>query len=35
MLYHSKSLDLDITDFENHHEPTYTGETEPSQTSEL
>ena len=33
MIHHSKGLDLEITDFEYHHDPTYTGETIPSQTS--
>ena len=33
MIYHSKSLDLQITDFEYQHDPTYTVETKPSQTS--
>ena len=32
MIHHSKGLDLEITDFEYHHDPTYTGETKPSQT---
>ena len=33
MIHHSKGLDLEITDFEDHHDPTYTGETKSSQTS--
>ena len=33
MTHHSKGLDLEIIDSEYHHDPTYTGETEPSQTS--
>ena len=33
MIYHSKRLDLEITDFEYHHHPKYTGEVIPSQTS--
>ena len=33
MLCHSKDLDLEITDFENHHDPTCTGKNIPSQTS--
>ena len=33
MIYHSKSLDLEITDFEYDHDPTYTSEIIPSQTS--
>ena len=32
MIHHSKGLDLEITDFENHHDPTCTRETKPSQT---
>ena len=32
MIHHSKGLDLEITDSEYHHDPTYTGETKPSQT---
>ena len=35
MIHHSKGPDLEITDFEYHHDPTYTGETEPSQTSNM
>ena len=27
MIHHSKGLDLEITEFEHHHDPTYTGET--------
>ena len=33
MIYHSKGLDLEITDFEYHDDPTYTGEIMPSQSS--
>ena len=33
MIYLSKGLDLEITDFKYHHGPTYTGENIPSQTS--
>ena len=33
MINHSKGLDLEITDFEYRHRPTYTGEFIPSQTS--
>ena len=33
MIYHSKGLDLEITDFGYHHDPTYTGEIIPSQIS--
>ena len=32
MIHHSKGLDLEITDFEYHHDPTCTRETKPSQT---
>ena len=32
MIHHSKGLDLEIKDFEYQHDPTYTGETKPSQT---
>ena len=32
MIHHWKGLELEITDFEYHHDPTYTGETIPSQT---
>ena len=32
MIHHSKKLDLEFQNFEYHYEPTYTGETEPSQT---
>ena len=35
MIHHSKSLDLEITDFENYHDLTYTVETKPSQTVKL
>ena len=30
MIHHSKGLDLEITGFEYHYDPTYTGETKPS-----
>ena len=33
MIYHSKGLDLEITDFENHHDSTPSGVIVPSQTS--
>ena len=33
MIYHLKGFDLEITDFENHYDPAYTGEIIPSQTS--
>ena len=33
MIYHSKALDMEITDFEYYHDLTYTGEIIPSQTS--
>ena len=33
MIHHWKGLDLEITDLEYHHDPTYTGEIIPSQTS--
>ena len=33
MTYHSKSLDLEITDFIYDHDPAYTGETKLSRTS--
>ena len=33
MIHHWKGLDLDITDFEYHDDPTYTGEIIPSETS--
>ena len=33
MAYHSKGLDLDITGSDYHHDPTYTGEIIPFQTS--
>ena len=32
MIHHWKALDLEITDFEYQRDPTYTGETKPSQT---
>ena len=32
MIHHTKGLDFEITDFEYQHDPTYTGETKPSQT---
>ena len=35
MLHHLEGLELDITDSEYHHDPTYTGEIIPSQTSNL
>ena len=35
MIHHWKSLDLEITDFENHHDLTYIGETIPSQSLNL
>ena len=33
MIHRWKALDLEITDFGHHHDPTYTGEIAPSQTS--
>ena len=33
MICHSKGFDLEITDFEYYHDPAYTGEIIPSQTS--
>ena len=33
MIHHSKCLDLEITDFQYHHDPTYTGDITPTQTS--
>ena len=33
MIHHSKGLDLEITDFEYQFDPTYTGGTKPSETS--
>ena len=33
MIYHSKSLDLEITDFEYQYDRTPSGEITPSQTS--
>ena len=35
MIHHSKGLDLEITDFEYHHDLTYTGEIIPSQSSSV
>ena len=35
MVRHWKGLDLEITDCEDHHDPTYTGEIMPSQTLNL
>ena len=35
MLYHSKGLDLEITDFESHGDRTYAGGSIPSQTSKF
>ena len=35
MIHHSKGLDLEITDFEYHHDPTYIAEIIPSQTLSL
>ena len=35
MIHHWKGLDLEITDFEYHQDPTYTGEITPSQTLNL
>ena len=32
MIHHWRGLDLEITDFEYHHDPTYTSESLPSQT---
>ena len=32
MIHHPKGLDLEITDFEHHHDPTCTRETKPSLT---
>ena len=32
MIHNWKGLDLEITDFENHYDPTCTGEFMPSQT---
>ena len=32
MTHHKKGLDLEITDFEYHYDPTPSGETTPSQT---
>ena len=33
MIHHWKRLDLEITDFIQHHDPTPSGETTPFQTS--
>ena len=33
MIHHWKCLDLEITDSEYYYDPTYTGETVPSQSS--
>ena len=35
MIHHWKGFELDITDFEYHHDPTASPETIPSQTSNL
>ena len=35
MIYHWKALDLEIIDFEYHHDWTLSGEIIPSQTSNL
>ena len=35
MIHHSKALDLEITDFEYHHDPTPSCEFIPSQTLNL
>ena len=35
MIHHWKCFDLEMTDFEYHHDPTYTGEIIPSQTLNL
>ena len=35
MIHHWKDLDLDITDFIYHHDPTPSGESIPSQTSNI
>ena len=35
MIHHWKGLDLEITDFENHHDPTSSGEIIPCQTLNL
>ena len=35
MKHYWKSLDFEITDFENHHDPTPSGEITPSQTQNL
>ena len=33
LIHHGKGVDLEITDFEYHHDPTPSGEIIPSQTS--
>ena len=33
MIHHWKGLDLEITDFNYHHDPTHSGETIPAETS--
>ena len=33
MIHHWKGFDLEITDFKYHHDPSASGETIPSQTS--
>ena len=35
MIYHWKALDLEITEFKYHHDPTSSGELISSQTSNL
>ena len=35
MIHHWKGLDLEITDFIDHHDPTSSGEAIPTQTSKL
>ena len=35
MIHHWKGHDLEITDFEYHDDPTYTGEITPSETSDV
>ena len=35
MIHHRKSLDLEITDFNYHHDPTPSGDIRPSQTLNL
>ena len=34
MIHHWKGLELEIIDFNYHHDPTHSGETKPSQTSD-